>query len=187
MQTLDALMTRTSVGGLVEPAPDAVTLDKAFAAALRAPDHRLLRPWRYLTVAGEAREQLGEVFLAAGLQDNPELGDTERKRLLAMPLRAPLIIVAVVAIRQDEKVPEVEQVLSTGASVQNLLLALHDQGYAAMWRTGWMAEHPRVKAALGVAPAEHIAGFVYAGTAGGPQRAPSTPVVRDFVAAWPPA
>lgn len=55
MDTLTALMTRTSQGALTEPAPSADVLNHAFQAALRAPDHRLLRPWRYLVIDGEAR------------------------------------------------------------------------------------------------------------------------------------
>jgi nitroreductase len=62
MDTLTALLTRTSQGALTEPAPSADVLNNAFQAALRAPDHRLLRPWRYLVIEGEARETLRRVF-----------------------------------------------------------------------------------------------------------------------------
>ena len=185
MEALDALVSRRSIGGLTDPAPDDAVLQRAFQAALRAPDHRLLRPWRYLVIRGEGRVRLGEAFLAAGLEDNPELGETERNRLLAMPLRAPLIIVAVMSLKVDDKVPEYEQILSAGAAVQNLLLALHAQGFASMWRTGWMAEHARVLAALGLQPGERIAGFVYAGTESGVSRIPSPLAVEDFVQTWP--
>ena len=44
MEALDALMTRCSIGGLIEPAPDEASLQRALEAALRAPDHRMLRP-----------------------------------------------------------------------------------------------------------------------------------------------
>lgn len=184
MEALEALLTRTSVGGLIAPAPEREVLDLAFAAALRAPDHRMLRPWRFLTVSGAARERLGEVFLAAGLADNPGLADAERNRLLAMPLRAPLLVVAILSPRADDKVPFQEQVLSAGASVQNLLLALHASGFAAMWRTGWMAEHPAVKAALGLSGDEQVVGFVYTGTAASPPKTPVTLPAESFVADW---
>ena len=42
MDTLTALLTRTSQGALTEPAPSSDVLNSAFQAALRAPDHRLL-------------------------------------------------------------------------------------------------------------------------------------------------
>lgn len=184
METLDAILTRVSQGKLTEPAPDAAALDKAFACALRAPDHRVLRPWRYLVLRGDALRQLGEVFVDAMRAANPGLDATEVERLRKMPLRAPLIVVAVTVHKQDPKVPDEELLLSTGAAVQNFMLALHDQGFATMWRTGPLAKAPLVRAALGLNGQESIAGFIYAGTAAGePRRIVPLPV-GDFVSEW---
>ena len=185
MNTLTALTTRTSQGALTEPAPSTAVLNNAFQAALRAPDHRLLRPWRYLVIEGEARQRLGEIFLQAGLQDNPQLAEVEQQRLLKMPLRAPMIVVAITVAKDDPKVPLVEQVLSTGAAVQNFLVAIHAQGFASMWRTGWVTEHTHIKTALGLLPHESIAGFIYVGTAASALRQPTALTVSDFVQHWP--
>ena len=70
MQALDALLNRVSVPRLLEPAPTQEQRDVLFAAAMRAPDHGQLRPWRFLTVEGAAREQMGTLLAeAARLQD----------------------------------------------------------------------------------------------------------------------
>lgn len=185
MDALTALTTRTSQGALTEPAPSSDVLNTAFQAALRAPDHRLLRPWRYLVIEGEARQRLGELFLQAGLQDNPALTEVEQQRLLKMPLRAPMIVVAITVAKDDPKVPLVEQVLSTGAAVQNFLVAIHAQGFASMWRTGWVVEHKHILQALGLLTNESIAGFIYLGTAATPPRQPTLLTVSDFVQQWP--
>lgn len=50
MDALDVLLNRVSVARLTEPAPTAEQLETLFAAALRAPDHKQLRPWRFLTI-----------------------------------------------------------------------------------------------------------------------------------------
>lgn len=184
MDTLTALITRTSQGALTESSPSAQVLNTAFQAALRAPDHRLLRPWRYLVITGEARQRLGECFLRAGLQDNPALSEVEQQRLLKMPLRAPMIIVAITASKADPKVPLVEQTLSTGAAIQNLLLALYAQGFGSMWRTGWVTEHPTIKQALMLQDNETIAGFIYVGTPATPAKQPNLLNVDDFVSYW---
>jgi nitroreductase len=184
MDTLTALMTRTSQGALTEPAPSVEVLNHAFQAALRAPDHRLLRPWRYLVIEGDARLRLGEFFLQAGLQDNPALTEVEQQRLLKMPLRAPMIVVAITVAKDDPKVPLVEQVLSTGAAVQNFLLAIHAQGFASMWRTGWVTEHAHIVQALGLTANESITGFVYVGTAATIPRQATQLTVSDFVQQW---
>jgi nitroreductase len=62
MDAIDALLTRASNARLQEPAPDADTLELAFGAALRAPDHGLLRPWRVQVIRGAARERFGQVL-----------------------------------------------------------------------------------------------------------------------------
>jgi len=46
MDALDLLLNRVSVTRLTEPAPDPAQLDLLFRAAMRAPDHGQLRPWR---------------------------------------------------------------------------------------------------------------------------------------------
>lgn len=184
METLDAILSRVSQGKLAEPAPDAAALEKAFACALRAPDHRVLRPWRYLVLRGDALRQLGEVFVDAMRAADPGLDQAEVERLRKMPQRAPLIVVAVTVHKQDPKVPDEELLLSTGAAVQNFMLALHDLGYATMWRTGPLAKAPLVRAALGLNGQESIAGFVYAGTAANEPRRIVPLDVNEFVSEW---
>lgn len=184
METLDAILTRVSQGKLAEPAPDAAALDKAFACALRAPDHRVLRPWRYLVLRGDALRQLGEVFVDAMRATNPALDAAEVERLRKMPLRAPLIVVAITVHKQDPKVPEEELLLSTGAAVQNFMLALHASGFASMWRTGPLAHDAMMKGALGLADNESISGFIYVGTAATEPRKVTLLPVGEHVAEW---
>ncbi len=56
---LHLLHTRNSAPKLTEPGPDDAALEQILGAALRAPDHARLRPWRFLTVQGERRQALG--------------------------------------------------------------------------------------------------------------------------------
>ena len=68
----DFLLNRSSEPRLEAPAPDRETLNKAFACAARAPDHALLRPWRYLVVEGEGLEALGELFASTCANNSDE-------------------------------------------------------------------------------------------------------------------
>ena len=68
----DFLLSRSSEPRLESPAPDPATLDRAFACAARAPDHALLRPWRYLVIEGEGLEALGELFAATCANNSDE-------------------------------------------------------------------------------------------------------------------
>ncbi|MER8125044.1 nitroreductase family protein, partial [Acinetobacter baumannii] len=79
-----------------------------FQAALRAPDHGQLRPWRFLTIEGQGREQLGELF-AQALQNKGEASQAALDKARAMPLRAPLLIVVIAKLQDHFKVPKSEQ------------------------------------------------------------------------------
>lgn len=165
MDALKALQGRQSTAKLSEPAPDEAALAELFAAALRAPDHAGLRPWRFLLVRDAARQQLGELFVHAAQLRDPALSVAQIEKLRQAPLRAPLLLVAYSHLQPHPKVPEIEQLLSTAAAVQNLLLAAHALGFAAIWRTGEMAYDPQVHAGLGLQQNDRIVGFIYLGTA----------------------
>ncbi len=56
MELMQALHTRTSSARLEDPAPDEEQLDAIYKAAMRAPDHAWIRPWRFLVVKGDDRK-----------------------------------------------------------------------------------------------------------------------------------
>ncbi|WP_066965976.1 nitroreductase family protein [Microbulbifer sp. Q7] len=183
MDALEALHNRVSVGGLTEPAPSRQQREAIFRAALRAADHGNLRPWRFLVVEGEARNRMGEIYLQASEADAP-LSDVQRERTLAMPLRAPLILVAITRLQEHPKVPFEEQRMSTAGAVQAMLTAAFAEGVGAYWRTGALAENRVVAIALGLAENEEISGFIYMGTPKKPPRAAPELAVEDFFAEW---
>ncbi|WP_308367892.1 MULTISPECIES: nitroreductase family protein [unclassified Microbulbifer] len=185
MDALFALHNRVSTGLLTEPAPGDRQRRNIFRAALRAADHGCLRPWRFLLVEGEARHRLGELFLKAGEQAEPApLAEAQRERFLAMPLRAPLIVVAVTRLVENPKVPSIEQRMSTAAAVQAMLTAAFAEGVGAYWRTGALAANPLVAGGLGLAENERIEGFIYLGTPQKPPRAAPELAVSDYFATW---
>src|SRR5208282_124350 len=62
MDALQALLTRRSPAQLREPAPDGPALQTMLDAAMRAPDHGKLRPWRFLVLRGDARARFGALM-----------------------------------------------------------------------------------------------------------------------------
>jgi len=175
------LLDRSSEPRLKAPAPSKEVLDIAMQCAARAPDHALLRPWRYLVVEGEALTNLGELFARACPQG---AGETDLLKARNAPLRAPMVIIGVASPRHHPKVPEVEQLMSAAAGMSFLSLALTDAGYGAMWRTGPMAYSEKVKQGLGLKTSESIIGFLYTGTVAGHKPAVPRPGTEDYVAGW---
>lgn len=178
---ISSILSRASEPRLEAPAPDRELLDRVFQCAARAPDHALLRPWRYLVIEGDGLERLGGLFARTGATE------AEREKLRKMPLRAPMIVVGVTSFKAHPKVPELEQSMSTAVGMGYMLLALESAGFGAMWRTGEMAYHPIVKAGLGLAEDEAIAGFLYVGTVNTPKPSVPRPETSSFVQTWPSA
>ncbi|MDH4562626.1 nitroreductase family protein [Pseudomonas sp. BN411] len=184
MEALDALLNRVSLARLQEPAPDAAQREVLFRAALRAPDHGYLRPWRFLSIEGAAREKLGELFVSAVLAKDPQAPEAATTKARNMPMRAPLMVVVIAKLQAGHKVPEVEQLLSAGCAAHSILLAAHAQGLGAIWRTGDMAYDLTVAAGLGLAENERVVGFLYLGSVEGERRAAPELVPADFVQTW---
>lgn len=184
--TLDHLLARRSVGLLQDSAPQGADLDLILQAGLRAPDHGRLRPWRFVTIRGEARVAFGERLAAAAAQRDREAAAALGERARAWVRRTPLLI-AVGAIMKDSKIPESEQVLSAGAAAMNMLNAAHLLGYGAMWVTGANAYDANVNALLGFDAPSRLVGFLTIGTpAPAPTPSLPRPELSAHVADWQP-
>jgi nitroreductase len=162
---IDLLRTRRSLKPveLTGPGPSPADLDTLLTIASRVPDHGKLTPWRFIVFEGDARLKAGEAIAAAFRAKYPDAKpdqvDFERQRLA----RAPLVIAVVSRAAPHVKIPEWEQVLSSGAAAMNLVVAAHALGYGAAWITEWYAYDRSVLDALGLAPHEKITGFVHIG------------------------
>jgi len=185
---LETLLSRRSVPALLlgEPGPSASEIHAALEAAARAPDHGALRPWRFVLIReAAARARLSELFVTRMLERDPDTPPKKVDKARNMPLTAPLVIAVAAHLHPGHKVPELEQMLSTGAAVMNLLNAFHAQGYGAIWLTGGNAYDPQIGARLGFSPEERSLGFVYVGSAQaelreGPRRAEPGAIAREW-------
>lgn len=176
-----AILDRSSEPRLKAPAPPDAVLDRALACAARAPDHALLRPWRYLVIRGEGLANLGQLFAASAPDDAT---DAQREKLRKSPMRAPMVLVAIASPVSHPKVPVHEQQYACAAGAAYLVLALQAEGYGAMWRTGAVAESQQVRDGLGLAASESIVGFIYTGTVDSVKPAVPRPDVSEFVSEW---
>jgi nitroreductase len=184
----DGLLNRLSVPPrLVDgPAPSQADIDDMLAAAVCAPDHGAIRPWRFHVIQGEALNRLGDLFVEALKKREPDAPRETIEKEQSRPLRAPLIIAACAKIDRSriEKIPAVEQVVAVASACQNILLAAHDKGYGAMLLTGVNARDSHVKAAFGLDGPDEIVGFIYIGTPSGPVFEKERPDPAEFTTIW---
>jgi nitroreductase len=165
MELFEAINSRVSAGRLAEPGPNAEQLQRLVAAAARAPDHGRLKPWRIIIVNGAAREAFATAAANARRARVPDLTDdqmvAERDKINRSPS---IVVVGCVLKKEYDKVPEIEQVSAVAAAVENMFLAAHAMGFGVMWKTGVAAYDDGVKAAVGLAPQDHIIAILHLGT-----------------------
>ena len=152
---------------MTDERPAREQIERLLEAATHAPNHHKVQPWRFIVLAGEAREALGKV-MANSLAEKLEETSSEKAQALLNKernklLRSPVVIVVVAEPPTLPKVLMIENIEATAAAVENMLLTAEEMGLACMWRTGDAASDPHVKEWLGLSPEEHIVSFLYVG------------------------
>ena len=161
---LGVLLGRYSLGPkhLGEPGPDDVALQVMVQAALRAPDHGGLVPFRFAIIRGPQRVAFADLLeraaIEAGKADAAAALDRERA------LRAPVTLAVLARIDLGHPLaPGHEQWMAVGGAVTHLLTAAHALGYGGKMLSGSKVRSPNVVAAF-CAPGETLVGWISLGT-----------------------
>lgn len=163
MDVLDAIHTRHMVP-LVKPDPvERETIERLLSAAVQAPNHHKVRPWRFVVLRGRAREKLGDVMAEVRQRRFPDGPAEALAKERAKPLRAPVVIAVGVDLPSETNVLEIENICAAAAACENILLAAHALGLGAFWRTGEAATTPEVKRFLNFSEDQPLIAFLYIG------------------------
>lgn len=161
---LAALLNRHSLGPrwMVAPGPDETQLALAAQAALRAPNHGRLQPWRVVTVGAAQRPALAALFeqFARDAGKSEEEVAMERERAWNGPVLAAWVARIDASV---DKVPPHEQWICVGGALSNFMNALHFMGFGAKILSGRKCQHPAIVQAF-CEDGEQLVGFVCIGT-----------------------
>lgn len=171
MNILNSILNRKSqpvIDGEIEQED----LQLILQCALTAPDHKALRPWKYIICRPQDKSALTELIYVATLKlkaresavdvmDLPEGEmDTIKRKIIQKINSAPYIIIATLDVDVDVPINEIELVLSAGAAIQNIIVAAESIGYSCFWRTGDWAYNPVLIELLGLSKTTKITGFI---------------------------
>jgi nitroreductase len=182
---LAAIQARRSVSPrrLGPPAPTDEDIARLAMAALAAPDHGMLRPWRLIVPVAERLADLFEQTLLARL---PDAAEERRRHEREKALNAPAQLILVARIDDAHPgIPVHEQWIAVGAALQCLLLAAEALGFAAKILSGERAADPAIHRGLDLAANESVVGFIALGTV---REAPGARAPADHaavVSTWP--
>jgi nitroreductase len=182
---LEALLSRQSVGAkhLAEPGPGDADLRRMADAALRAPDHAGLVPFRFAVVRGAARDRLAQLFEQAGREAGKD--DAEARIDAERAQRAPVTVAVIARIDLGHKlVPSHEQWACVGGALTNFLNAAHALGFGGKMLSGAKVRHLAVQQAF-CGPGETLVGWIALGTpVKSPSRAGEKPSASDVLQDW---
>ncbi len=185
--SLRGLLARRSASPkrLAAPGPSPDQLEWAIWAALRAPDHGALTPWRVIHISAPQRQALAQQFTQEKQRRDPLASADDLLRAQEHATRAPTLLVFVVCPRTGVTVPLHEQWLAAGAALGNLLNALHALGFGAVMLSGERCGDAELARHLGLQAGEKLAGFISAGTVvSAPPVAPPVARPKRIEAVW---
>ena len=175
------LLGRRSVPrrNLTAPGPSTDEIATMIEAAARVPDHGKLAPWRFIVFKDSGKKAFTHILQQALAAKTPEM-DSQTCQQDAEKITAAPLLIAVIFSPKDGKIPDFEQLLSTGAACQNLILAANALGYGINWLTQWYSENTDVCRGLGLYPKERIAGVFSIGTPQDPPKERPRIAARDI-------
>lgn len=160
---MKAIHYRYSAGKMRSDPISRELIEKLLDAAVQAPNHYKVRPWRFVVVSGDGRIRLGNLMAEVLQQKYPELKAEALEKERAKPLRSPILIAIGVDKPTEAKVLEIENICAAAAACQNILLTAQALGLGAHWRTGDAARDPLIKKFLGLSEDQHLIAFLYIG------------------------
>ena len=184
MDAIKNIINRASHKKLIKPFPNKDEMKLVYKAALRAPDHRNLKPSRFIEVKGKGLTKLSNIFVDYASNNIPNITASKLIKIKNAPFRAPMIAVLISKITKHPKVPKIEQMLSTGAAAQNMLLTLNALGYGGIWRTGSLALNSNICKYFDLNKNDEIIGYLYIGTSEDKTKKITKLNIDDYVKKW---
>ena len=165
-KAVSPLLERRSISPklLEAPGPDSQDIDLMIEAALRAPDHGGLHPWRVLVFGADSRARLADLFEQEKLRRDPLASHEDIRRAREHATRSPVLLAFIVSPQLRMRVPEREQWLTAGAALGNFMNAAHQLGFGAIMLSGERCFDALLCEELGLDSTESLAGFISLGS-----------------------
>lgn len=156
----EEIYTRRSIRKYKKDMPALEDINKILDAGRVAPSGKNKQPWKYLVYAGEKKKELlnamenglnreksGESLLV-----NSRYGLPDAVNTLRIMREAPVIIMVLnpygkspfEQITADERVTEIVDSLSIGASIENMLLKAEEMGIGTLWIANTCFAYPEL-------------------------------------------
>jgi nitroreductase len=183
MDTYEAILKRRSVRSYTNEVVSRPVLERLIHAAGAAPSPYNSQPWHFHVATGATRDAICEitahstVHLQEYLDVLPPSALARAEAFFASLGGAPVVIVVSTPASEDE-LTDINSRMSTGAAIQNLMLAACDDGLGCCNLTFAFWVRDKLASLLGIAADREIVSLVLVGH---PAEAPKNPGRRDDI------
>jgi nitroreductase len=148
------------------------TVQELLALADWAPTHGRTEPWRYFVYSGAAMAAFSQKHAELYNRITPEESRNEAtfERLAHCTDKASHMVVAVMQRGANAKIPVIEEIAATSASIEHILLGATALGIASFWSTGGMTLRPEFKELVGAGEEDQVLGMLFLGYTDEPTR-----------------
>ncbi len=167
---------------LAEPGPSAAQVNDMFRCAAAAPDHGVVRPWRFVVVPSDKRALLANAFAQALAERDANATPEQMEQAREKAFRAPFLVLAIARLGPCEpNIDPLERMVSVGAAIQNFLLSAHSMGFGSSLTSGQAMRSSALHLLFGLSEGEQAVCGINVGTV--VQRKPTRlhPDVAEFV------
>lgn len=156
MDVMEAIWNRRSIRRFrAEPVPREL-VTAALQAAQQAPSPKNKQPWHFLVLGEKKHQELIDVMRIATerMNESSQFAAGLEGTVQAMS-QAPVVILVLNAESErydrnaEYPLPRTADLLSIGASIQNMLLAVLDQGLGALWICDILDAYEDVRRVIG--------------------------------------
>lgn len=166
MDAITAISTRTSVRRFRPDPVPTTAIQQLLDCAVRAPNHKLTEPWRFVVLTGAARDRLAEIRARHRRKRFADPAGPEAEAAADKVLReareTPVYIVVITAVSTDEITRE-DDYAATMMAIANLMTAARSLGLGTYLRTGGVMRDPDLLALAGVQESFRVVGILSLG------------------------
>ncbi len=179
MTAIQAIQERRSIRKYTDKNIDRETNERILRCALLAPSAKNRQPWKYIVCTGASRDKIlkamndGIKREITGNMRIPEFrnGLADAKNTAKIMEQSPVLIVILntedsspfLPLEPEDRITEICNTLSIGASVENLILAATEEGLGSLWIANTCFAYEELARELGTD--SQIAGIVALGHA----------------------
>lgn len=171
LDTFTTLISRRTIHTFLSEEVSEETLQRGLEAAIRAPNHKLTNPWRFLRLGPELRPEIEEICVATKLASKQPLPGLEER--VRAKFAHPAEIFVILQVLATDPFRQKEDYASVACAIQNFSLALWAEGVGSKWSTGGFTRADETYSLLELdRESEEILGFLFVGI---PAEIPETP------------